>query len=120
MGQTALVLTVYLLAVMRLVRLITADTILDPMRIAIARRARDPERPDPRRSGWAWLEELLGCPWCVGLWLSVAAAGVPVALLGWPWWSLLPLGLACSQLIGMAAPLYTDDEIAFEPVNASP
>ena len=38
-------------------------------------------------------------------------------LLEWPWWSMLPLGLAASQLIGMLAPLSSDEDIAIETVN---
>ena len=119
MGYTGLVLALYLLSVMRVVRLITADTILDYLRIAIERLARNPDYSPNRRSFWAVVGEFFGCPWCVGMWLSVGGAVVPVLLLGWPWWSVLPLGLACSQLVGMAAPLYSDDEIEFEPVQAN-
>lgn len=117
--DVALVLTVYLLAAMRLTRLINSDTILDKFRIAIARRVHNPEASEAERKRWSTFSEFLSCPWCVGMWLAVIGAAAPVALLGWPWWAALPLGLAASQLIGMAAPLYSDDEIAFEPVTPS-
>lgn len=108
-GHIVLVLVIYALAVMRLTRLVTDDTILDPFRIAVS----------TRYGPGSTIVYFFGCPWCVGLWIAVAAAALPVALLGWPWWSVLPLGLACSQLVGMMAPLYRDDEIEFEPVDAS-
>lgn len=119
MGTTALVLIVYVLAVMRLTRLITSDTVLDRVRVGIARMARDNDRSATNRAFWTVVSDFLACPWCVGFWLSVGGAVAPVLLLVWPWWTLAPLALACSQLVGMAAPLYTDDEIAFEPVLPS-
>lgn len=119
METIAFVLVLYVLSVMRLVRLITADTILDWFRIAIARMARDDDRTANNRAFWAVVSEFLGCPWCVGMWLSLGGAVVPVLMFSWPWWALIPLGLSCSQIIGMAAPLYNDDEIEFEPVQTA-
>jgi len=105
---TALVLSVYLLAVMRLTRLVNADTILDPVRIRLARRFGAESVP----------LEFLGCAWCVGFWISLAGAVVPVLVLGMSWWWLLPLGLACSQIVGMLSPLSSDEDIAIETVVA--
>lgn len=107
MASTLLVLGIYVLAVMRLTRLVNADTILDPVRIRAARRY------GPNSS----LLDFLECPWCVGMWFSLLLAIPVVSFLEWPWWSLIPLGLACSQLVGMFAPLFNDDEITFEPVD---
>jgi len=105
--STVLILTLYVLSVMRLTRLVNADTILDPVRIRLARRF----------GPTSGVLEFVGCPWCVGFWISLAGAAVPVLLLEWPWWSMLPLGLAASQLIGMLAPLSSDEDIAIETVN---
>lgn len=107
LGYVVLVLTVYVLAVMRLTRLINSDTILDAPRIWLARKF------GPNST----LVYFLGCPWCVGMWLSLAGAVGTVYLLDWPWWTLVPVGLACSQIVGMTSPLYSDDEIQFEPVD---
>lgn len=101
------VLIVYVLAVMRLTRLLTADTVLDPVRIWLARKF-GPE---------STVLEFLGCPWCVGFWLSLAAAPAVVAYFGWSWWWLVPLGLACSQLVGMVSPWFSDEDIAVEAVE---
>jgi len=57
-------------AVYRLTRLISADTILEPVRSRIMFR-RD---GTPRE----WWSELLGCRWCVGVYV-----GVGVALARW-------------------------------------
>lgn len=103
-----LVLILYVLAAMRLTRLVNADTILDPVRIRLARLF-GPE---------STLLEFLGCPWCVGFWISLAAAVVPVLVLHFPWWWTLPLGLACSQIVGMLSPWSSDEDLAIETVTA--
>ena len=108
MASTVIVLGIYVLAVMRLTRLVNADTILDPIRIRVA-----------HRYGPASTHvEFLGCAWCVGMWLSLLLAIPTIIVLGWAWWMLIPLGLACSQIVGMFAPLYSDDEIEFEPIES--
>jgi len=107
MASTLIALSIYVLAVMRLTRLVNADTILDPIRIKVAHRY------GPAST----IVEFLGCPWCVGMWLSLLLAIPTISFLDWPWWLLLPLGLACSQLVGMFAPLYSDDDIEFEPIE---
>lgn len=111
LGYTVLVLAIYLLAVMRLVRLINADTILDGMRIVIGRRARDEDRSKAERERWSTLEYFTGCPWCVGMWLSMATAILPVLIIGWPWWALFPVALAVSHLVGVCARFSVDDDI---------
>lgn len=112
-----LVLAIYVFAVMRLTRLIIADTILDARRIAVARKARDVERSAAERRRWVVFSDFLACPWCVGMWLSLVGAIAAVLILGWPWWAFLPVGLACSQIIGMAAPWFQDDEIEFQTME---
>lgn len=106
--MTFFVLSVYVLAVMRLTRLLNADTILDPVRIRLARRY-GPE---------ATVLEFLGCPWCVGFWLSLAAAPVVVIALDLSWWWAVPLALACSQVTGMVSPWFSDEDITVEAVDA--
>ncbi|MBN7317911.1 hypothetical protein PROPHIGD79-1_105 [Mycobacterium phage prophi79-1] len=113
-----LVFAIYVFAVMRLTRLINADTILDAPRIAVARKARDGERSAAERRRWAVFSDFLECPWCVGMWLSLAGAVAAVLVLGWPWWAVLPVGLACSQIVGMAAPWFQDDEIEYQTVES--
>jgi hypothetical protein len=108
-STTVLIVTlvVYVLAVARLTRLVNADIILDPLRVVVARRY----------GADSTASYFLGCPWCVGLWLALLLAIPTVAILGWPWWSLIPLGLACSHIVGLAAPLASDEEIDIETVE---
>lgn len=100
----ALVLGVYVLAVARLTRLINFDTVLDRPRMYYASKVR-------HRRTWVYF---ITCPWCVGLWISLAGAALVVHYLAWSWWWLLPLALACSHLVGIAAPLSADPEVVIE------
>ncbi|OHU29032.1 DUF1360 domain-containing protein [Mycobacteroides chelonae] len=125
LGHAILILVIYVLAVMRLVRLINYDTVLDPLRLWIARRASTAqtaskeaflaEQPviaqaHARRMGrWNVLAYFLGCPWCVGFWLSLATGVLPVRIIGWPWWAFAPVALACSYLVGLVAPVSADE-----------
>ena len=125
LGYASLVLVLYVLAVMRLVRLVNYDTVLDPLRLLIARRASTARIASDeayaagqpiagaahsrRRARWNTLAYFLECPWCVGFWLSLATAVVPVLIIGWPWWAVVGVAFACSQLVGMLAPLSAED-----------
>jgi len=111
LGHTVLVLVIYVLACARLTRLINGDTILDPIRVWILARARDDARKARSRQRWNMWVYFVECPWCVGWWVSVAAAYLPVHLIGWPWWALFPVALAGSHLIGVFAFAADTDEI---------
>lgn len=104
---TLIVLGLYVLTVARLTRLVNADMILDPLRVSIA----------ARRGADSTLSYFLACPWCVGLWFAMLLAIPTVSYLGWPWWSLLPLGLSCSHIVGLLAPLASDEDIDIETVE---
>ena len=104
---TLLVLSLFVLTVARLTRLVNADFILDPIRVRIA----------DRRGPHSTLLYFLGCVWCVGLWLSLLLAIPTVAYLGWPWWSLLPLGLSASHIVGLLARLDDTEDIGIETVG---
>lgn len=124
-GHTLLVLVVYVLACARLTRLVNADTIFDPIRVWVtgriklaedhetaeyrSQRARDAATTSKRR--WTALSYQLGCPWCIGFWICLACAYLPVHLVGWPWWAVFPLGLAASHLVGVAAVLADTEDI---------
>lgn len=105
--MTLLILVVYPLAVARLTRLVNHDTILDPLRIAAA-------RVFGLDSAVLYF---LGCPWCVGMWLSLATAILPTLVLGLPWWWFILIGLATSHLVGLAAPLAADEDMDMETVD---
>lgn len=102
---------VYALAVARLTGLIALDEISRPVRDWVVEHL-------PLRSGFATLEYLLTCAWCVSIWVAT----VVVALM-WHWggraWLFGPaLVLAISQAAGMIstlgrpAPTPADDDLA--------
>jgi hypothetical protein len=91
-------LLVYALAVARVTGLIVADSITEPIRDAIVVKLDD--RPG---SAGELVSTLITCPWCAGMWVSLAAAP-----LVWFWGDspvmLIPaLALAFSQVTGMTA-----------------
>jgi len=124
-GQTLLILAVYVLSCSRVTRLINSDVILDPARVWMAHRAaaaktgRDEalshgrhhhaERLERATARWNKAVYFVGCPWCVGFWICLAAAYLPVALIGWPWWAVVPVALSASHLVGVASALDTED-----------
>lgn len=125
LGMTILILVVYVLAVARVTRLINYDTVLDGARLFVARRAgsalaaaEEAEAADQwtvgelhrnRQARWTVVLEFLGCPWCIGMWVGLAGAAPVVIVFGWSWWTLLPIALACSYLVGLMAPLSADE-----------
>lgn len=78
------------LAVARLTRLVTDDTITEPLRQRVAGR-------------WPQAETFLRCPWCVSIWLAAGWAGLSALA---P--SVVATGgpiLAWSQIAGLLAGL---------------
>lgn len=135
--MTVLVLVIWTLAVMRLTRLVNADTILDRPRLWLARRAvaaRD-EADEARNLGqtvrhrrlartadrWEAVLAFFQCPWCVGMWVALATAWAPMLWLSWfadPWHldliRYLMLVLAASHIVGVLARFADTEEISFE------
>jgi hypothetical protein len=111
---TGLEAAVAALAVYRLTLLVTADTVTEPWREQVIRRANE-RKHGPRSEvaegslawdSWAatdphWLAALVDCPWCASMWL---AAPVTVASYWWAgtaaWWAV------CGTLAGSAAAGY--------------
>lgn len=96
----AVLLLIYALAVARVTGLIVADSITEPIRDRIIARLDD----TPGSAG-EWVATLITCPWCAGMWVSLAAAP-----LVWFWGDspvmLIPaLALAFSQVTGATANL---------------
>lgn len=136
LGLALTILAIYVLALARLTRLINADTILDRPRLSIEARRREVETivdreielgRDPetvaywqrREHRWATAFYFVQCPWCVGMWLALASAWLPVRLLSWPWWASLPVALAASHLIGVCARFADTEEITIEDDTAT-
>lgn len=130
--MTLIVLGIYVLAVMRLTRLINADTVLDGPRLAIIKKAHAAReaaiearatsavaflRAERSAKRWATAVYFIQCPWCVGMWLSLASAIAPVLVLDWPWWAFFPIALATSHLIGVLARFADTEEIDVEDVD---
>ena len=114
MGLVALTLTLWVLSVARIIRAINYDTLFDPIRLRIAHRihagqATLPDTP-PSRALKAWItwQQFLGCPWCVGFWVSAATAPAVIIILDWSWWMFPILTLTGSHLIGASDRLVAD------------
>lgn len=102
--MAVLVLAVYTLAIMRLTRLINYDAILDRPRSALVRFVR----------GNPTVVYFISCPWCVGFWLCAATAWVPLWHHDNAVARYVAVALAASMVIGLAAPLSADDDMAIE------
>lgn len=95
-------LVLYALAVYRLTRLVVADTITAPIRDRLMASAypRGADVHHPPRRVWGWVVELVGCPWCVSVWLAAGWAGLayllPVRVS-----ALLAFVLAASAVAGL-------------------
>lgn len=108
LGYIVLVLVLYVLSVMRVVRLINFDAVIDTPRAALVGAFGGPD---------GTFAYFIGCPWCVGFWVALASAYAPVAIIGWSWWTLIPVALATSYLVGALAPLTADDDMEIEEVE---
>ena len=114
LGETLLVLGLYVLVAARLTRMVNYDTVGDPIRLWIARQsstallhgshladnADDAVKWGRRSRRWNALADFLGCPWCVGLWISASLAPAAIHVIGWPWWTWAVLPFAASHLVG--------------------
>jgi Protein of unknown function (DUF1360) len=126
-----LILVIYALAVARITRLINGDTILDRPRLWIAAREKqhrevaDAIKIDPSQvktleyhesiaRRWSTALYFVQCPWCVGMWLTLATAWIPL------WYAdnavarYLGVALAASHLIGVFAFAADTEEMDYE------
>jgi hypothetical protein len=124
-GYVLLVAAVYVLAVMRIVRLINFDTILDPVRLRIDRPAvvADAAAVEADAAGqsiiaelhrersarWRKLQEFASCPWCVGMWVAFGTVWLPLYHADNPVVRYVGVGLAVSMIVGLLAPLSADE-----------
>lgn len=93
-------LVVYALAFVRVIGLITTDTITEPARDAVLVRL-----DDAHGSAGAWLGKMITCPWCASIWVGAGAAPVIYHWGASPWLLVPALALALSQLAGMTSNL---------------
>lgn len=104
--MTVLVLVIYVLAVMRVTRLINYDTIMSWVHVWAGNK-------------WgpgSWQVEFFECPWCIGMWVALLTAWVPILTTDLTWWLYVPLALATSMVIGLAKPLFEDRDLELEPL----
>jgi Protein of unknown function (DUF1360) len=94
MGMISPWLTVIaVLATARITRLITRDSITQPIRTAAVNRVGIDSR----------IAELIQCDWCTGMWASAAVMGAAWAW-GEHWWVQVPLLiLAAAHVVGWLA-----------------
>lgn len=93
--MTPFVAVLAVLAVYRLTLLVTADEITEA----------------PREDALDWLDDhdhpklatLLGCPWCMSIWLGLPIAWSAHRWGSEPWWQIVALGLAASAVTGFLA-----------------
>jgi Protein of unknown function (DUF1360) len=59
----------------RLTRLVTVDSITDPIRTKTEAAVKD----KASRKIWHWFDDLINCPWCVSIWVGVPSAYIGLA-----------------------------------------
>lgn len=84
-----LLLFVLILACYRMARLVSMDTITEPVRRWVGRQA------SSQNKGWMFLAELLLCPYCVGLWVGFLLSTLIAS--SFTEWLLLSLAIAGGQ-----------------------
>ncbi|AYP69996.1 hypothetical protein I5G62_gp10 [Mycobacterium phage CRB2] len=130
LGYAVLVLVIYTLAVMRIVRLINGDTILDRLRLIPARRAENAREAYQEAQAlgqtaraelfkhsfhrWNKVLYFIGCPWCVSMWVAFSTVWIPL------WFHdnwvarYFAIALAVSHLVGLFARFADTEEIEIE------
>lgn len=125
-----LIAPVYVLAVMRLTRLINSDTVLDWLRMIPANKSHAAriKAGKARSSGqretavvfdkaaerWSTVLYFLECPWCIGMWLCLGTAWIPLYWANNPIAQYLGVALAASHLIGVFAFAANTEELEVE------
>lgn len=89
-------LVIYALAFMRVIGLITADTITESIRDRVLEWLDDA----PGSIG-QWLSYLITCPWCASVWVGAVAAPLIYLHGDNPWMIGFALWFALSQAAGM-------------------
>lgn len=127
LGENVLVLVVYALAVMRITRLVNADKIMDKLRTYPAHKLQQSRLTmlEARAHGqtkraeefarktlfWDKALYYVSCPWCVGMWVSLGTAWVPLYAASNPVAQYLAVALAVSHLVGVLARFADTEDI---------
>ena len=131
--MSVFVAVVWVLAVARLTRLVNQDVVFDPVRLWVASRVRGAgdaaaaaEVLDRVGAGRVWrrgerrwltVEYFLSCPWCVSVWVAGVSAWVPLWFAGNAVAVYVGVVLAASYVVGVAAELLNDEDVAIEEVE---
>lgn len=94
-----LVLVLWVLAVMRVTRLINFDTVMNWLHNMVG-------------NTWgpgSWQAEFVSCPWCIGMWVALLTAWVPIFYPDNRGVQVLLLALAASMITGLFSPLSADN-----------
>ena len=132
-GMSVMVAVVWVLAVARVTRLVNQDVVFDPVRLWVASRVRGAgdaaaaaEVLDRVGAGRVWrrgerrwltVEYFLSCPWCVSVWVAGVSAWVPLWFAGNAVAVYVGVVLAASYVVGVAAELLNDEDVAIEEVE---
>src|SRR4029077_8759400 len=85
------------LAVYRLARLVSVDTITSPWRELV--RAQAFRTEGIQISGaWTWVFELVSCAWCMSVWFAAGVVALTKFIPGV--WQYIAMGLALSAVAG--------------------
>lgn len=130
LGHQILIVSTYILAVMRITRLINGDTIFDKFRLIPANRAHEARKAaaEAKRDNQPMTQELnerssrrwstffyfLECPWCVGMWVCFATAWLPMYFSNVLVVQYIGIALAASHLIGVFAFAADTEEVEIE------
>lgn len=96
----ALILGLWVVALARLTRFLIRDGITDFIRVWVF----------GRYGAHSMAGELAICPWCVGLWLSLASTPYVIWLTEWSWWLYPLIAGAGSYVVGILAERVESDE----------
>lgn len=99
-----LIIALYILAVVRVTRLINFDTIMYWLHNLVGNRF----------GPGSWQAEFIACPWCVSMWVGLFTAWAPLLFFGFASWYLYAISyvlfvLAASLVAGLLEPLTSDD-----------
>ncbi|QPX62123.1 membrane protein [Mycobacterium phage Indlovu] len=129
-GYAVLVLIVWVLAVMRLTRLINGDKITDRLRLWPANKIRTGQLARAEALGhgqlnraaeaeehiqrWDKVLYFIECPWCVSMWVAFGSAWVPLFYSENVVARYFGVALAASHLVGVLARFADTEEIDIE------
>lgn len=125
--MTITALVVWALAVARVTRLVNADQITDWLRLYPARRVTSARaalddavlhnggRPvavlRDQIKRWAIVYDFLTCPWCVGMWVALTTAWLPLLFSQNRVVQYLGIALAVSHVVGVCARFADTEEL---------